>query len=133
MDSKHATRFGRARRIIPIKAPTAPTITKLFQRQPLRIKFDAVRRDGFSQKRLTSEIKSPGSLASGARLDPSVSFLGRFRLNAKQDHTLWMCLRPTKSKIDMGKEYFIICEVMIGWKEGDKPVWIHLPHARQAI
>ena len=23
--------------------------------------------------------------------------------------------------------------MMVGWEEGDKPVWIHLPQARQAI
>src|SRR5579871_6715170 len=44
-----------------------------------------------------------------------------------------MCLRLTKSKIDMGNEYFIICKMVIGWKEGHKPVWIGLPHARHAI
>lgn len=46
-------------RIIFMKASTAPTITKLFQRQPRRIKCAASRRDGFSQNRLTSEIKLP--------------------------------------------------------------------------
>jgi hypothetical protein len=34
-------------RIIFMKAPTAPTITQLFQRQPRRIKCEAIRRDGF--------------------------------------------------------------------------------------
>src|SRR5579862_3132592 len=56
MDSKHARRSGRECRIIAIKALTAPTITKLFQRQPRRINCEAIRRDGFSQKRLTSEM-----------------------------------------------------------------------------
>src|SRR5258708_7243348 len=44
-----------------------------------------------------------------------------------------MRLRLSKSKIDVSDERFIICEMMIRWKECDEPPRIHLPKARQAI
>ena len=44
-----------------------------------------------------------------------------------------MRLRLSKSKIDVRDECFIIYKMMVGWKESDKPVRIHLPQVRQAI
>jgi hypothetical protein len=45
MDSKNARRLGRVPCIMSMKAPTAPTITKLFQRQPDEALLDIVEFD----------------------------------------------------------------------------------------
>ena len=33
----------------------------------------------------------------------------------------------------MRDKRFVVCEMMVGWEEGDQPLWIHLPEAHQGI
>jgi hypothetical protein len=50
-------RHGIVRRARSRKLSTRPTITKLFQRQPRRIKSEAQAAEGFSQNRPTCETE----------------------------------------------------------------------------
>jgi hypothetical protein len=63
MDSKELCKRGIVCRVSSRKLPTRPTMTKLFQRQPLRIKSEAIVLEGFSQNRFTSAMEFPYGLS----------------------------------------------------------------------
>jgi hypothetical protein len=63
MDSKELCKRGMVCRVSSRKLPTRPTMTKLFQRQPLRIKSEAIVLEGFSQKRFTCDMESAQGLS----------------------------------------------------------------------